>query len=75
MMQRSSRTTGVVAEFDEAAGLGTVTATDGTAYGFQCTQIADGTRTIAVGAAVTFEVRPWHRGRYEATAITPRARS
>ncbi len=63
---------GTVAEFDEAAGLGTVTADDGVRYGFQCTQIADGTRTIAPGTAVSFEVRPWHLGRYEATAITPR---
>ena len=57
-------------EFDEAAGLGTVTAGDGTRYPFQCTQIADGTRTVPVGAAVAFEVRAWHLGRYEATAIT-----
>jgi cold shock CspA family protein len=64
-------TTGTVTEFDEASGLGTVTADDGTAYPFQCTQIADGTRTIPVGAAVAFEVRPWHRGRYEATAVRP----
>jgi hypothetical protein len=63
---------GVVTDFDEAAGLGTVAADDGTAYPFQCTQIADGTRTIAVGAAVSFEIRPWHLGRYEATVIRPR---
>ena len=63
-------TRGVVTAFDESAGLGTVTADDGTAYAFQCTQIADGTRTITVGAAVTFAVRPWHRGRYEAVAVT-----
>jgi cold shock CspA family protein len=63
-------TTGAVVEFDETVGLGTVAAEDGQRYPFQCTQIADGTRTIAVGTAVTFEVRPWHRGRYEATAIT-----
>jgi cold shock CspA family protein len=65
---------GLVSDFDEAAGLGTVTADDGTAYPFQCTQIADGTRTIAVGTSVAFEVRPWHRGRYEATTITSLAR-
>jgi cold shock CspA family protein len=68
-------TTGVVTAFDEAAGLGTITADDGAAVGFQCTQIADGTRTIAVGTAVSFELRPWHLGRYEATAITPRSGS
>jgi hypothetical protein len=61
---------GVVSEFDEAAGLGTVTADDGTAYPFQCTQLADGSRGVDVGAEVTFAVRPWHRGRYEAVAIT-----
>jgi hypothetical protein len=63
---------GSVTEFDEAAGLGTVTADDGVRYPFQCTQIADGTRSIAPGTPVAFEVRPWHLGRYEATAITPR---
>ena len=62
---------GVVSEFDEAAGLGTVTADDGAVYGFHCTQIADGTRTIAVATRVCFDVVPWHRGRYEAVALSP----
>ena len=35
-------------DFD-AAGLGVVRGDDGTAYPFHCTQIADGSRTIAVG--------------------------
>jgi CspA family cold shock protein len=65
-------TSGVVSEFDESAGLGTITADDGTVYPFHCTQIADGSRTIAAGTAVAFERRAWHQGRYEATAITPR---
>ena len=39
-------------------------------YPFHCTAIADGTRTIEVGTAVTFEVRPAGMGRWEATAIT-----
>ena len=60
---------GLVTEFDEARGLGTVES-GGRAYPFHCTQIADGTRTIAVGAAVHFEVRPGGMGRWEATAIT-----
>jgi cold shock CspA family protein len=63
--------TGHVAAFDEAAGFGTVTADDGTAYFFHCTQIADGTRTIAVGARVRFDVVPWHLGRYEAVGLSP----
>ena len=61
---------GVVVEFDEARGLGAVESGD-RRYPFHCTQIADGTRTIAVGTAVRFEVRPGGMGRWEAAAITP----
>jgi CspA family cold shock protein len=61
---------GVVSEFDEAAGLGTVTGDDGAVYGFHCTQIADGTRTIEVGTRVCFDVVPWHQGCYEAVALS-----
>jgi cold shock CspA family protein len=64
---------GVVSEFDEAAGLGTVTGDDGAVYGFHCTQITDGTRTIEVGTRVCFEVVPWHQGRYEAVALSSAA--
>ncbi len=64
-----SSETGTVTEFDEARGLGTITAGDGTALPFHCAAIADGTRTIAVGAAVTYEVRPAGMGRWEANAI------
>jgi CspA family cold shock protein len=64
--------TGVVAAFDERKGYGTVRSDDeGRVLFFHCTQIADGTRTIAVGTAVTFDVVPGHLGRWEATAITP----
>lgn len=64
--------TGVVSSFDDGAGLGTVTADDGASFAFHCTAIADGTRTIAVGTAVTFEPRAARNGTYEASAITPR---
>lgn len=62
---------GVVAEFDEHVGLGVVESADegGRRYPFHCTQIADGSRTIDVGATVTFEVVPGHRGEWEAAAI------
>jgi cold shock CspA family protein len=63
--------TGVVVAFDEAVGLGTVRADDGSEFGFHCTQIADGTRTIAAGARVRFDVAPGHRGLWEAVALTP----
>ena len=62
--------TGTVTAFDERRGLGEITADDGTTYPFHCTAIADGTRTIAVGTAVEFEVVPGQLGRWEAAAIT-----
>lgn len=63
---------GTVTAFDDPRGLGEVTATDGAAYPFHCTAIADGTRTIVVGTAVSFEVRPGPMGRWEAARISPR---
>ena len=59
---------GTVTEFDEPRGLGTIDA-EGTRYPFHCTALLDGTRTIEVGTAVTFEVRPAGRGRWEASQI------
>ncbi len=61
--------TGAVTEFDEQRGLGVVTADDGTPYPFHCTAIADGTRTIAVGTAVSFDVVPGLQGRWEAAQL------
>ena len=63
-------TTGQVATFDEARGVGEISADEGTTYPFHCTHSADGTRTIEVGTAVSFEVTPGHQGHWEATAIT-----
>ena len=62
---------GTVTAFDERRGLGTITADDGATYGFHATRIADGTRKIATGTAVTFELAPANLGRWEAAAITP----
>ena len=62
---------GVVAEFEEHKGWGTVRAEDGRELFFHCTRIADGTRTIPVGTPVTFDIVPGHRGRWEAAAISP----
>ena len=61
---------GVVAEFDEAAGLGSIDGEDGNSYPFHCIEIADGTRAIDVGAEVEFDVLP-KLGRYEAARIRP----
>jgi cold shock CspA family protein len=60
---------GTVVEFDDPRGLGTVVTADGERFPFHCTQIADGTRTIDVGAAVTFSVAPGPLGRWEAVGI------
>jgi CspA family cold shock protein len=65
--------TGRVVAFDEPRGLGEIESADGDRYSFHCTQIADGSRTIAVGAAVEFTVAPALLGRWEAHAITPAA--
>ena len=64
---------GVVTEFDEPAGIGTVTADDGGQHFFHCTAIADGTRTIEVGARVAFDVVPGRLGRWEASDLRPEA--
>ena len=64
------RFTGTVAEFDAAVGLGRVDTADGAAYPFHCIEIADGSRRIEVGAAVTFELIG-KLGRFEAARIAP----
>jgi cold shock CspA family protein len=61
---------GVVATFDDQKGYGTLRQPDGVEVFFHCTRIADGTRTIDVGAPVTFDLVPGHHGRDEAADIT-----
>ena len=63
---------GVVQEFDEEKGFGTVAGEDGRELFFHCTAIAGGSRTIDPGVEVTFEVVAGHLGRWEATDVTPR---
>jgi cold shock CspA family protein len=60
---------GTVTAFDEGRGRGVVTAEDGTAYEFHATRVADGTRRIATGATVEFDVVPSPVGTWEAGAI------
>ena len=62
--------TGQVVAFDEERGLGALESTDGTKYSFHCTQIADGSRVISVGASVEFDVVPGLLGQWEAARIT-----
>jgi cold shock CspA family protein len=61
---------GSVVEFDDPRGLGTVRSSTGLDYPFHCTAIADGSRTIEVGTAVTFAVAAGRLGRWEAVDVT-----
>ncbi len=62
---------GTVREFDEAKGLGVIASADGDSYAFHCIEIADGTRVIDAGQAVSF--RPLARfGAFQAGAIEKR---
>jgi cold shock CspA family protein len=60
---------GTVTSFDDAAGLGEVRSTDGAVHPFHCTSIADGSRTIEVGAAVDFAVVAGRGGSWEAVRL------
>ncbi len=61
---------GTVAAFDDHQGYGEIVTASGERWFVHCTQIADGTRTIAVGREVVFA--PLARlGRYEATDVRP----
>lgn len=62
---------GRVASFDARRGLGAVADDDGNEFAFHTTAVADGSRHIDEGTAVTFTVTPGHRGRYEARSLVP----
>jgi cold shock CspA family protein len=63
--------TGRVVQFDERRGLGVIESPGGARYGFHCTQIADGSRTIGLNASVVFDVVPGQLGQWEAATIKP----
>jgi cold shock CspA family protein len=65
----AERMDGRVVAFDEHRGLGEVEARDGERYPFHCTQIADGSRIIALGTAVRFLRAPGPGGRWEAISV------
>jgi cold shock CspA family protein len=62
---------GRVVEFDYDSGLGAVEGDDGRRLSFHCTAIADGSRTIAVGTEVDYEVTAGLQGRWEARRLSP----
>jgi cold shock CspA family protein len=49
---------GTVTEFSESRGLGTVVTADGRRYLFHVIEIADGSRHIDIGQAVSFRPLP-----------------
>jgi cold shock CspA family protein len=62
---------GTVQAFDSERGLGVVVAAGGVSFRFHSTAIADGSRQIAIGSAVSFVVAPALGGRFEADSLTP----
>lgn len=69
MAGRRDRLSGTVTAYDEHLGFGTVTVDGGGEHWFHCTQIADGSRTVPVGAKVRFGLAPGHHGRWEAIRV------
>ena len=67
----TSDNSGSVVEFDSEIGLGVIESDDGGRFAFHCIEIADGSRDIAIGTAVTFTSLAKF-GRYEAAGIRPR---
>ena len=61
---------GRVVDYDDHKGYGFVQGDDGRRLFFHCTSIADGSRTIPLGAEVTYEVVTDPRGKPEAASIT-----
>jgi CspA family cold shock protein len=68
-----ARLTGTVVAFDEAAGLGEIVggAPAPKRYRFHCTQIADGSRQLAIGTVVSFSVLAGRGGSWEAADVRP----
>lgn len=64
---------GIVAAFDEHVGLGQVRTDEGAGYGFHCVAIADGSRAVEVGTAVSFRLAAGLHGRWEAVDLRPLA--
>jgi cold shock CspA family protein len=60
---------GTVESFDGARGVGVVRSVDDVALTFHCVDIADGTRTIAVGANVRAQRSVGRRGHDEVIEI------
>jgi cold shock CspA family protein len=69
-LEHGSRHRGVVTSFDASSGLGIVTGADGMVHAFHCIEIADGSRSIEPGTAVSFDLLA-KLGRWEAANVGP----
>ena len=67
-LERGTGRRGTVTSFDESAGLGLIAGVDGHDPRFHCIEIADGSRSIEVGAEVGFDLLAKF-GRWEAANI------
>lgn len=67
-LERGTGRRGTVMSFDANVGLGSVAGIDGVSYPFHCIEIADGSRTIDVGAEVSFDLLA-KLGRWEAANL------
>jgi cold shock CspA family protein len=68
----TARRRGTVRAFDERRGLGEIETDDRATFAFHCTALADGTRRIAPGTSVEFDVVAGLPGRWEAVEIEAR---
>ena len=73
MILRTPSLAGVVALFDGTVGLGVVASdrAEDPSFPFHCVAISDGSRDIAVGTRVHFDVVAGPLGRWEAASIRP----
>jgi CspA family cold shock protein len=67
-LDRGTGRRGVVTGFDGVVGLGVISDADGDRYPFHCIEIADGSRSVEIGAEVSFDVLA-KLGRWEAANI------
>lgn len=61
---------GTVTGYDDHVGAGVVTGDDGQTWWFHCTRIADGSRSVPVGAVVSFVLSAGPNG-IEAIEVAP----
>jgi CspA family cold shock protein len=67
-LERAMGRRGVVTSFDETVGLGVIADASGDRFPFHCIEIADGSRSIEIGAEVSFDLLAKF-GRWEAANI------